>query len=116
MSFEEVPLAYHRDRLPVAIRRSLSGFMSSVQLHRLHPLSQFAQVAAQLKGRVDFIGVDSQDTDGPGMAMARSTGIDSWPLARDVGLDGRDYHDAPWVVGALDLTVSNVVHPPSVHR
>ena len=22
----------------------------------------------------------------------------------------------PWVVGALDLTVSNVVHPPSVHR
>jgi hypothetical protein len=22
----------------------------------------------------------------------------------------------PWVVGSLDLTVSNVVHPPSVHR
>jgi hypothetical protein len=22
----------------------------------------------------------------------------------------------PWVVGALDLTVSNVVHPPTVHR
>jgi hypothetical protein len=22
----------------------------------------------------------------------------------------------PWVVGALDLTVSNVVHPPSIHR
>jgi hypothetical protein len=21
----------------------------------------------------------------------------------------------PWVVGALDLTVSNVVHPPSIH-
>jgi hypothetical protein len=54
-----------------------------------------------------------------------------WPAARITLRQGaRVVHDSghrrkaaaaitttrPWVVGALDLTVSNVVHPPSIHR
>jgi thiol-disulfide isomerase/thioredoxin len=47
-------------------------------------LPAFVSVDHRLAGRVRFAGVDSEE-NGNGLALARRTGIASWPLARDVG-------------------------------
>lgn len=47
-------------------------------------LPAFADLSRRLDGSVAFAGVNSEET-GDGLAMATSTGITSWPLARDVG-------------------------------
>lgn len=41
-------------------------------------------VSAALKGRVTFVGIDSEE-NGDGLGMARQYGVDRWPLASDVG-------------------------------
>ena len=51
-------------------------------------LPGFAKVARELAGQVNFVGVNSLD-DGQGLGMARQFGIDSWPLAVDLGSGGR---------------------------
>ena len=57
-------------------------------------LPGFSQVSKELKGKVNFIGVNAFET-GDGLAMARRFGIDSWPLARDIeGEQGSGLHDA----------------------
>lgn len=57
-------------------------------------LPGFATVARQLTGAVTFAGVDSQE-NGDGLSMARTYGIDSWPLAVDVGgSQASGLHDA----------------------
>ena len=56
------------------------------------PLMESA--ARQLRGRVAFAGVDSEET-GDGAAMARRFGITWWPLALDVdGAADSGLHDA----------------------
>lgn len=56
-------------------------------------LPGYARVSRQLRGAVNFIGVNSMET-GDGLAMARQFGIDWWPLARDVGgAAGSGLHD-----------------------
>jgi len=47
-------------------------------------LPEFLTVSRQLGSRVAFVGVDSEE-NGDGLALARLTGITTWPLARDVG-------------------------------
>jgi thiol-disulfide isomerase/thioredoxin len=47
-------------------------------------LPGMARVSVQLKGKVTFVGIDSQET-GDGLAMARRYGIEWWPLAVDSG-------------------------------
>jgi thiol-disulfide isomerase/thioredoxin len=44
----------------------------------------FHDISQRLGGGVAFVGVDSEE-NGDGLALARQTGITSWPLARDVG-------------------------------
>jgi thiol-disulfide isomerase/thioredoxin len=57
-------------------------------------LPEMATVSQQLKGRVNFAGVDSQE-NGDGLAMARQYGVGWWPLARDVGgTQASGLHDA----------------------
>lgn len=57
-------------------------------------LPGFAKVSRELKGTINFIGVNSLET-GDGMAMARQFGIDWWPIARDVnGQQASGLHDA----------------------
>jgi thiol-disulfide isomerase/thioredoxin len=57
-------------------------------------LPGMAAVNNQLQGRVTFAAIDSQET-GDGLAMARQYGVDSWPLARDVGgTQASGLHDA----------------------
>ena len=57
-------------------------------------LPGMAAVARELKGRVTFAGIDSQE-NGDGLAMARQYGVDQWPLARDVGgTQDSGLHDA----------------------
>jgi thiol-disulfide isomerase/thioredoxin len=57
-------------------------------------LPGMASLSHQLQGRVTFAGIDSQET-GDGLAMARQYGVDTWPLARDVGgTEASGLHDA----------------------
>lgn len=57
------------------------------------------QTSAALGDRVTFVGVDSEES-GDGLAMARQFGIDSWPLARDIGgANVSGLHDSLGVVG-----------------
>lgn len=56
-------------------------------------LPGFKKVSEELKGTVAFVGVNSLD-DGNGMPMAREFGIESWPLAVDLGSgDVGELHD-----------------------
>jgi thiol-disulfide isomerase/thioredoxin len=47
-------------------------------------LPAFHSVSSELVGTVAFVGVNSNDA-GHGLALAQSTGITDWPLARDQG-------------------------------
>jgi thiol-disulfide isomerase/thioredoxin len=66
-------------------------------------LPVLSQTAAQLGGRVSFVGVDSEE-QGDGLAMARQYGAGGWPLAQDVGgrLDS-GLHDA---LGAMGMPIT----------
>ncbi len=57
-------------------------------------LPGMAMLSRELQGRVTFVGVDSEET-GDGLSMARQFGVDTWPLARDVGgTQASGLHDA----------------------
>ncbi len=56
-------------------------------------LPGFARVSGELKGRVDFVGVDALETGDP-MYMPKRHHITWWPLAHDVGgSNGSGLHD-----------------------
>jgi thiol-disulfide isomerase/thioredoxin len=93
----EVRLADYKGRPTVA------NFWASWCTECAFELPGFAKVSQELKGKVQFIGVNSLD-DGNGMDMARHFGIDWWPLARDVnGTHGSGLHDA---FGAVGMPIS----------
>lgn len=55
----------------------------------LRELPGFAELESIIGDQVTFVGINTMN-NGSGLAFARDRGIDSWPLARDVGLhDGR---------------------------
>jgi len=58
-------------------------------------LPAFAHIAASLRGRAQFIGVDSLETgDGAAMAEQYRLAANGFVLARDVGPGDSDLHDA----------------------
>ncbi len=66
-------------------------------------LPGMAAVSAELRGRVTFAGVDSEE-NGDGAGFARQTGVGWWPLARDVGgSQASGLHDA---LGARGMPVA----------
>jgi len=67
-------------------------------------LPGLATLAEELGTEVDFVGINSQD-GGRGSGMASETGIDAWPVGRDVGgNDGRGLSTAFGARG-MPLTV-----------
>lgn len=55
----------------------------------LRELPGFAQLESEIGDEVNFVGINTMN-NGSGLSFARDRGIDSWPLARDIGLhDGR---------------------------
>jgi thiol-disulfide isomerase/thioredoxin len=66
-------------------------------------LPGLATVSAELKGKVTFAGVDSEET-GDGLAMARRYGIDWWPLAIDSG--GAQHSGLHDDLGAMGMPVT----------
>jgi thiol-disulfide isomerase/thioredoxin len=49
-------------------------------------LTEFARIAKQVKGKVNFVAIDTQETNtGAAVKLASAAGIASWPIARDVG-------------------------------
>lgn len=68
-------------------------------------LPGFARVADQFRGRVAFLFVNSQET-GDGLAMAHELGVDTHPLARDVGgAHNSGLHDGLAVNVSMPTTV-----------
>lgn len=62
-------------------------------------LPLLASASKQLRGKVTFIGVNSEET-GNGLAMAQQYGIAWWPLAQDVdGANNSGLHDNYGVQG-----------------
>ncbi|MGI9016354.1 MAG: TlpA family protein disulfide reductase [Euzebya sp.] len=47
-------------------------------------LPGFSKVSDELRGQVQFLGINSQET-GNGLAMAQDFGIDWWPIGVDQG-------------------------------
>jgi hypothetical protein len=67
-------------------------------------LPSFSAVSAQLRGRVNFVGVDALET-GDRMFMPRRHGITWWPLAHDVGgANGSGLHDALCRCNSMPVT------------
>lgn len=67
-------------------------------------LPGFKRVSDDLKGKVNFVGVDSLET-GDRNYMPRRHGITSWPLAKDVdGAQGSGLHDALGGGNSMPLT------------
>lgn len=67
-------------------------------------LPGFARVSDDLRDRVGFLFVNSQET-GDGVEMARQHGVDTQPLARDTGgVHGSGLHDALAAGGGMPTT------------
>lgn len=67
-------------------------------------LPTFAAASTALRGRITFVGVNSEET-GDGLAMARQFHIDAWPLARDVnGNNGSGLREALDASQGMPLT------------
>lgn len=56
-------------------------------------LPGFARVSGELRDEVTFVGVNALETGDP-MTMPERHGITWWPLARDIGGRGNEYHAA----------------------
>lgn len=69
---------------------TVAAFFASWCPHCQRELPGFRALSEQIGDQVHFVGVNTQD-NGRGLRLARTSGIDAWPLARDVGAgDGRD--------------------------
>jgi thiol-disulfide isomerase/thioredoxin len=83
---------------------TVANFFASWCTSCAFELPGFAKVSQELRGQVQFVGVNSLD-DGSGKDMARHFGIDWWPLARDVGgTHGSGLHDTFGGIG-MPITV-----------
>ncbi len=83
---------------------TVAAFFASWCPHCQRELPGFATLANQIGDEVNFVGINSQDS-GNGSGLARRSGIDAWPLARDVGgSDGRSL-SAAFGARGMPLTV-----------
>jgi thiol-disulfide isomerase/thioredoxin len=55
-------------------------------------LPAYKKLSEELDGRVQFVGVASMETGDPNL-LPKTHGL-TWPLARDIGQQGSDLHDA----------------------
>jgi thiol-disulfide isomerase/thioredoxin len=83
---------------------TVAAFFASWCPHCERELPGFAVLARDLGGEVSFVGINTQD-NGNGNTLARRSGVDAWPLARDIGgADGRGLSSAFGARG-MPLTV-----------
>lgn len=83
---------------------TVAAFFASWCPHCRRELPGFAALSRQVGDQVNFVGINTQDS-GNGSGLAETSGIDAWPLARDVGgADGRGLSTAFGARG-MPLTV-----------
>ena len=63
---------------------TVAAFFASWCPHCIRELPGFAALSQEIGDDVNFVGINTQD-GGAGKGLAASSGIDAWPLARDVG-------------------------------
>jgi thiol-disulfide isomerase/thioredoxin len=67
-------------------------------------LPNFTKASKTLKGKVNFVGVDSMETGDPDLMPSRHH-LEGWALAKDVGgSPGRGFHDALSVDAGMPIT------------
>ena len=84
---------------------TVAAFYASWCPHCQRELPGFAALSREIDDDVNFVGINSQDSGG-GKGLAASSGIDAWPLARDVGgRDGRNLSVTAFGARGMPLTV-----------
>lgn len=81
------PTAKIQDRVTLADFRgtpTVANFFASWCTECDRELPGFARVSDELRGKVQFVGINSQET-GNAMLMPNRHGVDWWPLASDIG-------------------------------
>lgn len=81
------PTAEQQERVTLAEFRgspTVVNFFASWCVECDRELPGFARVSSELDGRVDFVGVASQETGDP-MLMPTRHAVTGWPLAEDTG-------------------------------
>lgn len=87
---------------------TVAAFFASWCPHCARELPGFANLSAQIGEQVNFVGINTQDS-GRGLGLARDSGIDAWPLARDVG--GGDERDLSSAFGARGMPLTVIYGP-----
>ena len=87
---------------------TVAAFFASWCPHCQRELPGFAALANQLGDEVNFVGINTQDS-GNGTNLARRSGIDGWPLARDIG--GRDGRSLSVAFGARGMPLTVIYGP-----
>lgn len=87
---------------------TVAAFFASWCPHCQRELPGFATLSGQVGDRVNFVGINTQD-NGNGKGLARTSGIDDWPLARDVG--GADGRNLSVAFGARGMPLTVIYGP-----
>jgi thiol-disulfide isomerase/thioredoxin len=87
---------------------TVAAFFASWCPHCQRELPGFAVLADQLGDEVNFVGINTQD-NGNGLNLARRSGIDAWPLARDIG--GSDGRSLSVAFGARGMPLTVIYAP-----
>ncbi len=87
---------------------TVAAFFASWCPHCQRELPGFAALSAELSDEVNWVGINTQDS-GRGSGLARSSGIDAWPIARDVG--GGDQRDLSTAFQARGMPLTVIYTP-----
>ncbi len=85
-------------------RPTVAAFFASWCPHCQRELPGFVALSEEIGDRVNFVGINTQDT-GRGLGLARESGIDAWPLARDVGPGDQRQLSSAFGARGMPLTV-----------
>lgn len=84
---------------------TVAAFFASWCPHCQRELPGFAALSTQIDDQVNFVAINTQDS-GNGKSLAESSGIDAWPVARDIGgTNGNSLSTGAFSARGMPLTV-----------
>ncbi len=92
---------------------TVAAFFASWCPHCRRELPGFAALSRQLDDQVHFVGINTQDR-GNGKRLAEQSGIDEWPLARDIGPG--DQRELSTAFGARGMPLTVIYAPDGTVR
>jgi thiol-disulfide isomerase/thioredoxin len=84
---------------------TVAAFFASWCPHCQRELPGFAALSTQIDDQVNFVAINTQD-GGNGKGLAERSGIDAWPVARDIGgTNGNSLSTGAFGARGMPLTV-----------